>query len=159
MPAGRPTKYSPEFAKQAANLCKLGATDADLAEFFSVSTVTINAWKAKHEEFLNSLKAGKDEADARVERSLYEKAVGYTYDAVKIFMPAGAKEPVYAEYREHVPPSDTAAIFWLKNRRSDEWREKVTNEHTGPGGGPIKVERTEAEVDARIAELLGKMKP
>jgi len=36
-------------------------------------------------------KIGKAEADKRVERSLYERANGYSYDAVKIFMPAGAK--------------------------------------------------------------------
>jgi hypothetical protein len=49
-------------------------------------------------DFLGSLKEGKEEADARVERSLYQRAVGYHYDAVKIFMPAGAKKPIYAPY-------------------------------------------------------------
>jgi hypothetical protein len=54
------------------------------------------------------LKAGKEFANKRVERSLYQKAVGYSYDAVKIFMPAGAEKPVYAPYVEHVPPDVTA---------------------------------------------------
>jgi L-alanine-DL-glutamate epimerase-like enolase superfamily enzyme len=54
-----------------------------------------------------------------VERSLYERANGYTYDAVKIFMPAGAKKPVYAPYVEHMPRDVTAGIFWLKNRDPD----------------------------------------
>jgi hypothetical protein len=53
-----------------------------------------------------------------------------THDAVKIFMPAGAKKPVYAPYVEHVPPDVTAAIFWLKNRDpetlyADDGRELV----------------------------------
>jgi hypothetical protein len=65
-------------------------------------------------------------ADRRVERSLYQKAVGYSYDSVKIFMPPGAKAPIYAPYVEHVPPSDVAGIFWLKNRdpahRRDAWQ-------------------------------------
>jgi hypothetical protein len=64
-----------------------------------------------------------------VERSLYERANGYTYDAVKIFMPAGAKKPVYAPYREHVPPDTTAAIFWLKNRDPAHWRDVQNVEH------------------------------
>ena len=51
-----------------------------------------------------------------LERSLYERANGYSYDAVKIFMPTGAKKPVYAPYVEHVPPDVTACIFCLKNR-------------------------------------------
>lgn len=123
MKAGRPTKYKAEFAKQAAKLCKLGATNADLANFFEVGTTTIDRWIAERPGFRGALKAGKNEADDRVERSLYQKAVGYEYDAVKIFMPAGATEPVYATYREKLPPSDTACIYWLKNRRSDKWRD------------------------------------
>jgi len=50
------------------------------------------------------LSARMGKLDSRVERSLYERANGYSYDAVKIFMPAGAQKPVYAPYVEHVPP-------------------------------------------------------
>jgi hypothetical protein len=73
---------------------------------------------------------GKKEANNRVERSLYQKANGYSYDAVKIFMPAGAKKPIYAPYVEHVPPSDVAAIFWMKNRDPANWRDAWQVEHT-----------------------------
>jgi len=76
----------------------------------SVSTVTIWRWAGRYEEFCNALKTGKSVADERVERSLYHKAVGYTFDAVKIFIPSGAKAPVHASYREHVPPDTTACI-------------------------------------------------
>jgi hypothetical protein len=46
------------------------------------------------------MRQGKAEADGRVERSLYQRAVGYSFDSVKIFMPAGAKKPLYAPYVE-----------------------------------------------------------
>jgi hypothetical protein len=65
----------------------------------------------QHEAFGGALKLGKKEANERVERSLYQRAVGYHYDAVKIFMPAGASKPVYAPYVEHVPRDTTAGIF------------------------------------------------
>jgi hypothetical protein len=74
-------------------------------------------------EFLRTLKAGKEVADARVERSLYNRAVGYSYDSEKIFMPAGAKEPVRVPIVVHVPPDVTAQIFWLKNRDPARWRD------------------------------------
>lgn len=135
--AGRPTSYKPEYAEQAAKLCALGATDAELADFFKVTTVTIWRWQSAHVEFCNALKRGKDAADERVERSLYARATGYTFDAVKIFMPAGAKKPVYAKYQEHVPPDVTAQIFWLKNRRREEWRDKQEHEHTGKDGAAL----------------------
>jgi hypothetical protein len=44
-----------------------------------------------------------DKADGRVERSLYQRANGYNYEAVKIFMPAGAKQPIVVHYVEHMP--------------------------------------------------------
>lgn len=138
---GRPTKYKPEYNAQAAKLCALGATDTDLADFFNVSVRTIDNWKVRHEGFLQSLKAAKDIADEKVERSLFQRAVGYQTDSVKIFMPAGAEKPVYAEYRENVQPDVTAAIFWLKNRKKDEWQEKSTQEQTGT----VRIEWGKAE--------------
>jgi hypothetical protein len=59
----------------------------------------------------------------RTSRSLYERANGYNYDAVKIFMPAGAKQPVVVHYVV------TAGIFWLKNRDPDNWRDVQNVDH------------------------------
>lgn len=126
---GRPPKYKEEYAQQAAKLCKLGATDADLADFFGVTTRTISNWSAKNVKFFQALKPQKDSADARVERSLYQRAIGYEYDAVKIFQYEGV--PVVVPYREKIAPDTTACIFWLKNRQKDRWRDKHEHEHTG----------------------------
>jgi hypothetical protein len=65
----------------------------------------------------------------RVERSLYERANGYNFEAVKIFMPPNREKPVYAPYVEHVPPDVTACIFWLKNRDPQHWRDSQRLEH------------------------------
>jgi len=125
---GRPTDFKDEFVEQAAALCKLGATDMELADFFKVDVRTIYRWKNTREDFCQSVTCGKDACDDRVERSLYNRAVGYDHDAVKIFMPAGADSPVYAPYTEHVPPDPGAALNWLKNRRGEVWRDKQTME-------------------------------
>jgi hypothetical protein len=63
--------------------------------------------------------------------SLYSRAVGYNYEATKIFMPANSSKPVYAPYIEHVPPDTTAGIFWLKNRDPKHWRDtqQLETEH------------------------------
>jgi hypothetical protein len=130
---GRPTAYKPEYAEQARKLCELGATDIELADFFKVSIRTISNWQTRYPEFLQALKVGKDVADERVERSLYQKAIGYTFDSVKVFQYQGV--PLEVPVREHVPPDTTAMIFWLKNRRKDQWRDR--HEHTGADGGPL----------------------
>lgn len=119
----RPSSFKTEFVEQAAKLCLLGATDQEIADFFEVDVRTIYRWKHDHDEFCHALKTAKAEADERVERSLYQRAIGYEQDEVKIFMPASAENPVYAPYRAKVAPDVTAAIFWLKNRRSEAWRD------------------------------------
>lgn len=55
----RPSKYKAEFAIQAEKLCKLGATDEELADFFEVSTTTIDNWKLAHESFLGAIKRAR----------------------------------------------------------------------------------------------------
>jgi hypothetical protein len=79
--------------------------------------------------FAEALKLGKQNADGRVERSLYQRAIGYSFDAVKIFLPYGSTTLVYAPYIEHVPPDTTACIFWLKNRNPAQWRDAWQLEH------------------------------
>lgn len=128
---GRPSSYKPEFAPQAQKLAELGATDQEMADFFEVEVRTVYRWKHEHDEFCQSLKTGKEVADERVERSLYQRAIGYEQEEVKIFMPANAPAPVYAPFRAKVPPDVTAAIFWLKNRRKEDWRDKHEHEHSG----------------------------
>jgi hypothetical protein len=126
---GRPSKYKPEFADQAAKLCRLGATDAQLADFFEVAVSTINLWKVQHPKFSESIKVPKAEADERVEQSLYRRAMGYEHDEDDIRVVGG--EIKVTATRKHYPPDTTAAIFWLKNRRPDEWRDKQELEHSG----------------------------
>lgn len=137
----RPTVYKPEYAEQAAKLCALGATDEDLAEFFKVAIRTIGYWKTSHEEFLHALKVGKDEPDTAVERSLFQRAVGYTYDTEQIFMHEG--KAVRVPTRKHVPPDVTAQIFWLKNRKPKDWRDK---------------QEVELQVNGSLAERLARAK-
>ena len=113
-----------------------GNTDTQLANVLGINQCTLNRWK-KDPTFVQVLKKAKDEADARVEETLYTRAIGYSHNAVKIFMPAGAASPVYADYVEHYPPDPTSMIFWLKNRRPDQWKDRVdvtSNNKTIEGG-------------------------
>lgn len=130
----RPTVFKEEYIEAAKKLARLGATDAEVADFFEVDVRTIHRWKHKHEEFCHSLKVGKVQADERVERSLYHRAIGYEQQDVKIFMPAGSENPVYAPFTAKVAPDTTAAIFWLKNRKPDEWRDAKDVDHSSSDG-------------------------
>ena len=117
---GRPTAYKKKFADQARILASLGATDLEQAQFFEVSIRTLHRWKIDHPAFREALELGKEQADAKVEQSLYKRAVGYTFDSEKHMVVDG--ELVRVETMEHVPPDTKAALAWLYNRRPDAWR-------------------------------------
>ncbi len=150
--AGRPTEYKPEYCVQVEKLCKLGATDKEIADFFEVTEQTINNWKSEHDEFFESIKKGKTLADANVADRLYQRAMGYTHDAVKIFPSGGevedsegnkVKGPLIVPYQEHYPPDTVAAIFWLKNRQKDKWRDKQEIDHRTPDGVTVLYKQQE----------------
>lgn len=139
----RPSKYNIKFAEQAEKLCKLGATDYELADFFEVALSTLCLWKVKHEEFSDALKRGKEKADERVENALYHRAIGYQHPDVHISNYLG--EVTITQITKYYPPDTTACIFWLKNRNPDLWR-------SAPEGGD---KTSDATVTLReIAERL-----
>lgn len=133
MAGGRPTEYRPEYIEIAAGMCLAGATDQEIADEIGVSVTTIYNWRAKHPQFLAACRYGKEQADERVERSLYQRAVGFEYPAVKISFDKEG-EPLFAEYREYYPPDSNAAKHWLNNRRPTEWREKIEQQVSGEIG-------------------------
>lgn len=136
MPGGRPSKYKEEFAELAYKYCLLGAKDAELATFFEVDEATINRWKIKHTEFCESLKRGKEEADATIADSLFHRARGYSHTETKVFQHQGSL--ITYDVIKHYPPDPTSMIFWLKNRQPKRWRDKQDIEH----GGKVELEPT-----------------
>lgn len=127
--AGAPTKYQDSHDKQAYKLCLLGATDAELADFFEVNEDTINEWKKVHDTFSVSIKRGKFQADANVATKLFKRATGYQHPDTDIKMYEG--QIITTEVIKHYPPDTTAGIFWLKNRQPKKWRDKQEVEHSG----------------------------
>lgn len=135
----RPTKFKPEFIQLAKNYCQLGATDKKLAEYFEVSVEAIDEWKRLKPEFVQALKEGKLEFDTDViEGSLRHRAQGYSHAAEKIFCDKEGNV-IRADYTEHYPPDPTSMIFWLKNRRPKDWRDRQEHEIAGKDGGSILV--------------------
>lgn len=127
---GRKSLYREEYANQALKLSLLGSTDKDMADFFGVSEQTLNSWKKKQPEFLESLKKGKAIADSNVASKLYNRAIGYDFDekCYEIQKPANKDDASTLvetkRIKKHMPSDTTAAIFWLKNRQPQLWRDR-----------------------------------
>lgn len=117
---GRPTKYDPKFDEQVFKLALLGATDKEIANFFNVAESTLNLWK-KNENFSESLKKGKVEADVEVAAAMYKLATGYNYTEEQ----ATANGSV-VKLSKYQHANERSNARWLHNRRAN-WRE---NAHT-----------------------------
>jgi transposase-like protein len=142
---GRPTLYRPEYCDVVRDLALLGLKDDEIAGQLEVDPSTIHNWKKAHPEFKRAIQEGKTPADGTVVRKLYERANGYVWteeQAVKIkeieYDANGKKiretERVeVVEVTRRAPPDTTAAIFWLKNRRSTDWRDRKEVEIGRPG--------------------------
>lgn len=136
--AGQPTKYDAEAHPELAfKYCLLGATNEELARSLDVSVSTIDAWLVAHPEFSSAVKRGREQADAEVANRLYKRALGYEHaeDDIRALNGEIVITPTIKQY----PPDTAAAIFWLKNRRSDKWREKVETALTGANGEPLSL--------------------
>lgn len=118
---GRPTLYKADFAEQAYELSQAGATNQVLADFFDVSSRTLDNWLSRRPEFARSVKRGRELADARVACGLYSRAVGYTHRTTRTVLHRG--EPVSVPHAQYFPPDVRACIFWLRNRRPQQWLE------------------------------------
>ena len=106
-----------------------GLTDEQIAANIGISRSTLNEWKKKYSDISDTLKRGKEVVDIQVENALLKRALGYTYTETtreKQFNPeTGQYELVVTKTVEKEVQSDTTAqIFWLKNRRPEQWRDK-----------------------------------
>jgi hypothetical protein len=133
---GRPQKYQDHYPKLAEKFTKLGATDKDLADLFEVNIDTIHDWKKTFPQFSDSLKKGKEIADSLVIQSLFKRATGYEHedtDIRTVSVGNGISQIVETPIMKKYPPDPTSMIFWLKNRRPQEWRDKQEVDHTTAG--------------------------
>lgn len=117
----------------AWSLALKGATDEEIAEAFHISVRTLHRWKKTHPELLTALEEGKDVADAKVKRSLYQRAVGYeAKEATQIIEqdPATGTQRVSKTQvtTKHIVPDTMACMYWLNNRSKGEFsqRQEVT---------------------------------
>ena len=130
MVRGARGKYHEWLTKEGLTLiegwAKDGLTDEQIATNIGVTTTTLYDWKKKYADFSDALKKGKETSDYEVENALYKSATGYEYEERKEVQEVvdGVMRKRVEITRKQFPPNATSAIFWLKNREPDKWRNK-----------------------------------
>lgn len=98
---------TPENKTRIRGWCLDGLIDKQIYKNMGISRTTFYKWKSENSEFADLLKRGKEIADREVENALFKSATGFI----------GPDNKYY-------PPNTTAQIFWLKNRKKDDWKDK-----------------------------------
>lgn len=109
--------------KDIEKWCDEGAIDVEIAKRLGISVKTLYEYK-KYSEFLQAIKKGKENADYKVENSLYKRAMGYRVLEKTIIRNADGEIIKEQIQEKHIAPDTTAQIFWLKNRMRENWNDK-----------------------------------
>lgn len=120
-----------------------GLTDEQIAKNLGISKDTFYKYKKEHIDFSDSLKRGKEVIDIEVENALLKRALGYKYNEVTKELckdkETGEDALVVTKVvTKEVVPDTTAQIFWLKNRKPEEWRDRKELNHSGDINNPYE---------------------
>lgn len=102
-----------------------GLTDEQIAHNIGIRRETLYDWKKKYPNITNVLKQGKEVVDRQVENALYRTAIGFEYEEETV-----TNDGMIVTTKKYSKPNTTAQIFWLKNRKPHEWRDKQEIENT-----------------------------
>ena len=166
--------FRPQHVELARRVCAyLGATIDELASVIGVPRQTLQYWALRHPDLAAALNQGKIEADGVVAERLFMRAKGWEHEAVKIFlvdettvtrMPNGdevtttVKKPLMVPYLHREPPDTMAGMYWLNNRRTQDWRRRDKAD-TGPAAPTtnnylINLDGMNADQRSQLRQLL-----
>ena len=146
--AGRPA-YDRDVLADMVEAYEDGpGTVNELCRHLGVHTSTFYACMKENDRFYRAVMRVRERADDRVEASLFDRAVGYSYTEISRKSGSGKDGGVVDEETVHekeLAPDVGAQMNWLKNRRPDKWRDKVELEVTGALGEMVNRMRKELE--------------
>lgn len=125
----------PEGLLKIEGWARDGLVDEQIAQNIGIAASTLYEWKKQYPEISEALKKGKEVVDRQVENALLKRALGYEYDEITTEYGKETKRVT-----KQMTPDVTAQIFWLKNRKPDQWRDKRDIEHSGEIGGVVIVD-------------------
>lgn len=127
-----PLKYNQAYHDDWAwSLAIKGATDEEIAEAFGIAVRTLHRWKHDYQSLTLALMSGKEAADAKVERKLFERATGYKYEETETVMEIDAngnrKPAKIRKVQKECPPDVLAQMYWLNNRKPKQYKRNPEN--------------------------------
>lgn len=129
---GRPSHYDKISLDDVRKWASIGLSNEQISQLLNIDQSNFYIWQRDKQEFREALKGGKELPDDKIERSLFERASGYYHPEEKLFYDSNTGQVVSQIVLKHYPPDPTSMIFWLKNRRREQWRDQPKDESQQP---------------------------
>ena len=142
---GRPSKFTNEVQEKLLEYALIGLTDKQMCAIIGVDERTLTNWKKEYAQFFLSLKEAKEAADKKVVESLWARATGEVKIQEKHEGLDANGNIIDKHVEKTVAPSDTAIIFWLKNRQPHLWRDNPDDRKGREGGKTYKFTKYKAD--------------
>lgn len=113
----------PEGLLKIEGWARDGLTDEQIAHNMGIAYSTLREWRDSYSALSAALKRGKEVVDRMVENALLKRALGYEYEEISEKYELGILTERKVT-KKQVVPDTTAQIFWLKNRKPIDWRDK-----------------------------------
>lgn len=152
---GPKSGFNQKVQEAFVRLTKEGKTLEEVADVLGVTSRTLGNWMGKHQELFLAVRESRQMADELVEASLYQRALGYSHPETKMFCYEGCV--VSEDTTKHYPPDTQAAMFWLRNRQPERWKEKTEGDVTVNNNVSLG-NLTDEQLDVRLAAMLAKVK-
>ena len=143
---GRKALYADWITEDGLSIIRmyesLGWTDEKIArEVIGITPQTLCEWKNRFPELAEAIKGGRQRPLAKVVEAIQFNCLGGKVTLKKVAMKKTVEyengkrlrevtEPIEVEEEVYVKPDTIAQIFYLKNRDSSNWRDKVQQEIT-----------------------------
>lgn len=170
--AGRKGKYDDWLTEDGLlrieGWAREGLSLEQIAKNMGIADSTLRKWRDQFEQISAAIKKGNAPVDYEVENAMLKSALGYYVTVKKPIKVKTERQKVgegriveehieYADEQVYIKPDTTAQIFWLKNRRSDRWRDKqeqiiTTVEDLTPLAEMLNAEDEDDSVEEAVTE-------
>lgn len=121
--------YKDMDVKQLSKLAASGWSVQEVADFYNMPATLLSGWIVTNKNDIgDAFNSGVDHSVKRVEKALFERAIGYKHKETKVMMrPIGGNqgsEVTKIKIWKHYPPEVQACIFYLTNKRRDIWKHR-----------------------------------
>lgn len=150
MAKGKYDTHVAPFLDKIALWAEKGASQAEIAKKLNLAASTFKLYLSKgdkgeepYKDLSDCFRVACEVPDDNVEAAMYRRACGITWDEktyeTKLLDDGSVEEVMVKRVTKFIPPDPTSAMFWLTNRRPEQWKYKRSENDAEQNEGGVVV--------------------